>query len=638
MIIMKDIKSILFIQLPLLNHAYDYIQGNLEYAPASISGYIKTQIDTKIEIFHLPFVISNYSSDSVISEYVYSLKPDMVAFSCYLWNIERNLHIAQMIKENSPDTIIILGGPEIQLGSIALKHYYEQIDFFVIGEGEWFFKLYLTGKNFHDFVVEENKNKVIIQPPEDIIPAALIYEPYTGNRINTMPDGSMFFELTRGCPYRCSYCLYAKNSRKMREVPFNKLIEAINSKEKNRNLNEIYILSPAFNVTKNFKIKLEQLAGLKHTIRLHSEMRAENVTPEQARLLYRAGFRSLEIGLQTLNTSALMNVGRNSDPEKELKGMHELQKAGIDIKIGLIPGLPGDTCESFIAMIDRLIDSGFHDNLELYPLMILPGTEIRDFAIRDKINYLKKPPYYYNHGWGISFNDLLQITKYVEEKTGYSHITKRLPDFCFNDEGLYCRGVCFNGTISSNWNIKNYIKDIQANIFSFFITTDNTHIIYTCLAHLLNGLPQNELFNIIIYNDNFLEEAKILTIFEHHENDNLLRRINIFHEWKNGLRVKLYQVIDDFSYYNQARESYEWIVPIFRIDNNKTADIDKMNDYDDNLLVSDGTYSRIKKSLRKFADSPESVAFENIDEQKEFYSLIGFEYVQLPFTLSIRKK
>ncbi len=635
---MKSVKSILFIQLPLLNHSYDYIQGNLEYAPASISGYIKSHIDATIEMYYLPFVVSNYTSDSVITKYVCSLKPDMVAFSCYLWNVERSLFIAQMIKKDSPDTVIIAGGPEIQHGSIALEYYYDQIDYFVIGEGEWFFKIYLTGEKIHDFIVNEKKNKVIIQPMEEMIPAASIFEPYTGNRINTMPDGSMFFELTRGCPYRCSYCLYAKNSRKIREISFNKLIEAINSTDKNRNLNELYILSPALNVTKDFKVKLEQLAGMKHNIRLHSEMRAENITPEQARLLYRAGFRSLEIGLQTLNTSALMNVGRNSNPEKELKGMHELQKAGIDIKIGLIPGLPGDSCESFLAMIDRLIDSGFHENLELYPLMILPGTEISNFAKRDKINYLKKPPYYYNHGWGISFDDLLCITKYVEEKTGYSHITKRLPDFSCNDEGLFCRGVSFNGDTDINWNIKNYIKDIQANVFTFFITIKNTQIIYKCFAHLLNGLPRNELFNIIIYNDNFLDESKILKIFEHNDIDNLYRRINIFHEWKDSLRAKLYQVIDNFSNYSKARESYNCIVPIFRIDKNNKADIDKMNNYDDNLLVSDGTFSQIKKSLIKFVDSPESVAFENIDEQKEFYSLIGLDYIQLPFTFSIRKK
>ena len=520
-------------------------------------------------------MLSNYASDSVIIEYVYSLNPGIVAFSCYLWNVERSLYIAKMIKERSPDITIICGGPEIQTGSIALERYHEQIDLFVIGEGEWFFNHYLRGEKIHRYIVNENNNKVVIQPSDDIIPAAMIFEPYTGKRINTMPDGSMFFELTRGCPYRCSYCLYAKNSRKIREVSFSKLIEAIRSKGTNRNLSELYILSPALNVTKEFKTRLEQLADINHGIRLHSEMRADNVTPEQARLLYSAGFRSLEIGLQTMNRSALITIGRNSDPEKELEGMHELKKAGIDIKIGLIPGLPGDTNESFISTIDRLIESGFQDNLELYPLMILPGTEIRDFAGRDNINFLKKPPYYYNHGWGISFDDLLGITRYIEEKTGFSHITKRLPEFSHQEEGGLCRGVNINGSFSTNWNIKNYIKDIQTSIFSFFIKTENTQIINNHISHLIDGLPHSELFNIIIYNSDILDEPKIIEVIKHDEKDHLIRRMNIFHEWKNGLRVKLYQVIDVLNYYIKARELYEYIVPIFRIDDNNTADIDK---------------------------------------------------------------
>lgn len=635
---MKNIKSMLFIQLPLLNHCYDYIQGNLEYAPASISGYIKTHIDSSIAIFTLPFVLSNYASDSVIVEYVLSLKPDIIAFTCYLWNIERSLYIAQLIKERSPGITIICGGPEIQFGSIALASFHEQIDLFVIGEGEWFFNHYLTDEKIYNYIVKEYNNKVVIQPQDCIIPAAMIFEPYTGNRINTMPDGSMFFELTRGCPYRCSYCLYAKNARKIREVPFIKLIAAIQSTEEHRNLSELYILSPALNVTKEFSNRLEQLADMHHGIRLHSEMRANEVSPDQAHLLYRAGFRSLEIGLQTLNTTALRNVGRNSDPEKELEGIHELKKAGIDINIGLIPGLPGDTSELFISMIDRLIDSGFQDNLELYPLMILPGTEIFDFAARDKINYCKKPPYYYNYGWGISFEELLSITKYVEEKTGYSHITNSLPEFYNESEGGFCRGVCFNGAVDSNWNIKNYINDIQTSSFSFFITTGNTQIIYNSLARLLDGLPHSELFNIILYNNNVLDEVKILKIVAHHETDNLIRRINIFHEWKNGLRVKLYQVIDTINNYYRARELYECIVPILRIDKNNVTDIDRINDYDDKLLVAEGMFSQIKKSIKKFAETPESVAFENIDEQKDFYTSIGLDYYQLPFTLNIRKK
>jgi radical SAM superfamily enzyme YgiQ (UPF0313 family) len=634
---MKNCNSILFIQLPLLHHSYDYIEGNIDYASASISGYIKKHICNNIEIYSLPFVLSNFASDTIITDYVCKLHPDMVAFTCYAWNVERSLFIAQNIKEHSADISIICGGPEIQRGSISIARHNEQIDIFVIGEGEWFFNLYLSGENFDRYIIIENNNKVVIQPLDQIIPAEMIFEPYTGNRLNTMPDRSMFFELTRGCPYCCMYCLYAKHSRKIREVPFAKLLEALKTNNMQRNLTELYILSPALEAAKNISRKLELLAEMNHGIRLHSEMRAENVSSEQARLLFRAGFRSLEIGLQTMNNASLKSVGRNSNPEKELDGILQLKKAGIDIKIGLIPGLPGDTTDSFISMIDRLIDYGLQENLELYPLMILPGTEIYDVAINKKTNFLRKPPYYYNSGWGMSFDDLRLINKYVEEKTGYSHITRRLPDFTLEDEGLYCRGIYINGNIDTNWNIKNYIQFIQTSVFSFFIQIENGEIVYSNLPHLVNNIPHNELFNIIIYNSTVLDEKRIISILEECEKDNLLRRIHIFHEWKDGLKIKIFQVMDTISCYKEARQVYGCIRPIFKVDKENSNDIDSLNDYEDSLLVSRGMFGRIKNSLKKFSDSPESIAFEHISEQKEFYLMIGMDYIQMPFQFTVMK-
>ena len=633
----KSNASILFIQLPLLNHSHDYILGNLEYAPGAISGYIEKEIKGNLEIFCLPFLLSNYASDIIITDYVCSLQPDIAAFTCYAWNIERSLCIAKNIKERLKDIVIICGGPEIQPGSISLAEHHAQIDLFVTGEGEWFFENYLKRENIDKYSIIENKNKIVVQPQDCLIPSEKIFEPYTGNRINIMPDGSMFFEMTRGCPYRCSYCLYAKNSKIIREVEFNTLLGALQSKKKNRNLSELYLLAPALEVTKGFLTKLELLANLNHGIRLHSEMRAERVTLEQAQLLYRAGFRSLEVGLQTLNTTSLRNVGRNSDPKKELEGVCHLKKAGIDIKLGIIPGLPGDTPESFISMIDQLTDMGLHDSIELYPLMILPGTEIRDYAIRDQINFLKKPPYYYNYGWGISFDDLKNITRYLEERTGYTHLSKRLPDFTSNDSGLYCKGISIDGTLGINWNIKNYISYIQASVFSFYITVDKCEIIYDNLHLLLCDLPTSELFNVILYCNGILEENKIMPILEQYEGDHLLRRINIFHDWKHGFRVRLYQVFDTFRLYEKAQESYGCIVPILQLNKHNLDDLDKLTEYEDNVLLPVGIFHLIKKKLMKFSDSPESLAFEETSEQKEFYSMIGLDYIQLPFDFKINK-
>jgi radical SAM superfamily enzyme YgiQ (UPF0313 family) len=209
---MKKLKKILFIQLPLINHSYDYIQGNIEYASAAIAGYILKNIAGDIDIHSLPSVITQFGSDSIIVKYIANVRPDIVAFTCFLWNIERSLSIAQSIKQQSNSVQIIFGGSEIYPGSIALAEHWDFVDFFAIGEGEWFFEKLLSHGDLRRYETLINGNHVVIQPPDELIPTKMIFEPLSGRRLNPMPDGSAFFELTRGCPYKCSYCFIPRIS------------------------------------------------------------------------------------------------------------------------------------------------------------------------------------------------------------------------------------------------------------------------------------------------------------------------------------------------------------------------------------------------------------------------------------------
>ncbi len=631
---MKEPKKIIFIQLPLINHTYDYIQGNIEYASAAMAGYIFKNITRDIEIHNLPSVITQFGSDSVIDKYIANIRPDIVAFTCFLWNVERSISIAQSIKEHNSSVQIIFGGSEIYPGSIALVEQRDYVDFFVMGEGEWFFDILLSHGSLKRYETLINGNHVIVQPPDALIPAEKIFEPLSGKRLNPMPDGSAFFELTRGCPYKCSYCLYSKNFDVIRELPFDILLAILTDKHHIRTLTELYILSPALNKMKQFSHRIEQLSRINHGIRLHSEMRAGGIDKTIAKSLYRAGFRSMEVGLQTMNISSLDKVGRKSKPEMEIEGMHQLKKAGIDIKIGLIPGLPGDSKDSFLTMTDKLIQSGFKENIELYPLMILPGTQIRDHANTGGINYLKKPPYYYNYGWGISFDDLRDITHFVEEATGFSHIVRKLPDFNIHENGLYCRGVHIKSHDLLKWHSK-YSDCIETNVFTYFIQVNHNGELYHGLSELTHHLPDHHLFNIILHTNLILEEAILLDLLQDMDDDNFIRRINIFHEWKDGCRIRFYQVFSDYDVYCQAKGVYSLITPIFRVDQDNYNKLNLINDYEDNILIARKVYSSAKNYCKKFIDSLESVAFEDASEQAEFYRMVGYEYIQLPYTFKV---
>jgi radical SAM superfamily enzyme YgiQ (UPF0313 family) len=634
MILMSKGKRLLFVQLPLINHSYDYIQGNIEYASASIAGYIINHITSNIEIHNLPSILTQFGSNSMIVKYITRTNPDVVAFTCFLWNIERNLSIAQCIKQQNSSIQIIFGGSEIYPGSFSLAEQRDYVDYFAIGEGEWFFSKYLSVNGLHQYKTFVNGNHVYIQPADELIPAEMIFEPLSGKRLNPMPDGSAFFELTRGCPYKCSYCLYSKNFNIIRELPFDILLKLLNDKNTARNLTELYILSPAINNTKKFTQKIEQLSMVNPGIRLHSEMRAGGIDDNMARSLYRAGFRSMEVGLQTTNMDSLTRVGRNSRPQQEIEGMLHLQNAGIDVKIGLMPGLPGDTRDSFIAMTDMLIHEGFTENIELYPLMMLPGTMIRDQADACGVNYLKKPPYYYNYGWGTSFDDLRYITRHVEDATGLSHIVRKLPDFNMHEEGLYCRGVRITSDDLLKWQPA-YTDCIETSVFDYHIQVQHEQALYQGLSELIRHIPDHQLYNIVLYIDAILNETIIQEAIQAIPDDNFIRRINIFHEWKDGCRIRYYQVINEYEEYCRAKELYSFITPIFHVKQENYHNLDLINDYGDNILIAGGVYRAVKKYCKKFIDASESIAFENASEQEEFYRMAGCDYIQLPYSFKI---
>lgn len=624
-------KKILFIQLPLIDHSYSYIQGNVEYAPASIAAFLRYTCSTAEASVteYLPSIISNFGSNNTVISYIVKTKPDIVAFTSYLWNVERNLVIARSVSRALPDTKIIFGGPEIHRSSWALTSRHSYVDLFVMGEGEWFFPGYLSGADFSDTCEMIHGNSYIHQPEKDIIPAECIVEPFTNNMLNSMADGSTFVELTRGCPYRCSYCFYSKNSSRVRELPFDILLKAI-SMSNRHTISEIYILSPTFDRSPDFIKNLRTLCELNHGIRLHTEIRAENINPETAALMKRAGFTSLEIGLQTLTPGALTAVGRKSNPEKELAGIKALHKAGIDLKIGIIPGLPGDSPDKFITTVDRLVAEGLEECIEFYPLMVLPGTRIREQALREGAVFQERPPYLLLDGWGFDFDTLRGISSYVDEQTGAASSFSSLPDFTVTSSGIFTNSAMFDGSIPGHWNGERYAASIDTNIFSFFIVLKNAKALNAGLPMLFDNLPEkDQLYNIIMFTDTVLSEKVLHTFTALYQKDSLYSRLHIFEDWSSGLHHHWYQVFDSADHYWKAHDAYELITPVLRLTDDSWNRIQEGHLLPVKILVGKGMFSVAGDFLvREYGDTIEDIAFESKEEQRRFFTETGNEFTE----------
>ncbi len=623
--------KILFIQLPLNSHASDYIPGNIEYAPAVISSFLKKNFKA-IDGETLPALLSGFASDTTIIKYINEVSPDIISFSCYLWNIERHLYLARRIKSLFPKIDIIFGGPEITIGSIALQEEHPAVSFFVSGEGEWFFKKYLQKESLSCFQQESMGNRLIIQPQDELLPVDAIVEPFTSRELNIMPDGSIYLELTRGCPYRCSYCYYSKQCRTVRELPFEILLSALNS---GRDINEIYLLSPTFDASPDFLKRLEKLRDLRHGVSLHTELRAGKITSKTAKLLYEGGFQSLEVGLQTMSPVSLQAVLRNSNPEKELEGIIHLAEAGIDLKIGIIPGLPYENVDSFRYTVDTLLSKGMEDFIELYPLMLLPGTAIRERAVKENIASLQQPPYFYLDGWGMSFEDIYSISRYVEEATGLSQSSFSLPGFSLeNDNGL--TSACFIQTEGLPvWKSQEIIASIETSLFSFHICLNNVDQIMKGLCLLMDRLPPHHLFNLIFYSDGLVDEKRLYREIKKFDSNSFNRRLNLFISEDEGLSIRCFHVTEKIESYIHFNMKYTMVEPIIKVNKANIHQLEKyINSEETNpsLLVSTGTYACVKNLLyRIYRELPELVAFENEKEQEEWYNDIAMDHVTFPY-------
>lgn len=150
----------------------------------------------------------------------------------------------------------------------------------------------------------------------------------------------------------------------------------------------------------------------KNNISLHTEIRAELVDEELAGLFDKANIKYLEVGLQSSDPKVLRCVNRKTDIKRFVRGINFLKKYDLNAEVQLILGLPKDTLNSFKRSLEFVL-SLEPKKLTVFPLQVLPGTEIWNKAARLGILYEEKPPYAFLQSKSLSFDDLVKLQKII---------------------------------------------------------------------------------------------------------------------------------------------------------------------------------------------------------------------------------
>jgi len=359
------------------------------------------------------------STAEQISEAVAATAPDIVALSCYVWNVGVLMRAAACIKSGNPSTTIVAGGPEVGPVAASTLQKHIGLDVVVKSEGEVplcaIAERLSSGKGLNDVPgICFRADGAVIDTGEAPILRDLneLASPHT-ERFAGSERRIVCIETQRGCVFRCNFCFYNKDlSIRNRRFDLDRVKHEIQF-WLDRDVQELYLMDPVFNLNAERAKEICRFlaANNQRGIPVHTEVWAEFIDDELARLMRDAHFKYIEVGLQTTDDSVLATVERRLRMQKFLDGIGYLKKYGLTFEVQLIHGLPGETRESFRKSLNfaATLDP---PSLSVFQLMVLPGTELWRKAHGLGLAFDASPPYYVRshfsmdetdirHGWDV---------------------------------------------------------------------------------------------------------------------------------------------------------------------------------------------------------------------------------------------
>ncbi|WP_455795901.1 B12-binding domain-containing radical SAM protein [Clostridium butyricum] len=353
-----------------------------------------------------------------VLEQIIKEKPDIVAFSTYIWNVEFILRVANLIKRVDSNIEILYGGPEVSFDSRSFLK--ENIGEYVIeGEGEKTYRdfvLYKLGKiNLEDVrglhykitdMVYSNEKRPLMSMDEIVFP----YEDD-----EDLTNKIVYFESSRGCPFNCKYCL-SSTSHGVRFLNIDRVLKELKYFI-DKKVRLVKFVDRTFNCNHKFAMAIwEFLINSDTETQFHFEISADILKDEEIEILSKApeGRFQFEVGVQTTNDEVLRNINRFVNFSHIKEKVEELMAIkNIKQHLDLIAGLPGEDYNSF--------EKSFNDVYSIRPeeiqlgfLKLLKGSSMREEAYKYGMEYSPYPPYEILKTDKITYEELLKLKK-VEE-------------------------------------------------------------------------------------------------------------------------------------------------------------------------------------------------------------------------------
>ncbi|MBF0184219.1 MAG: DUF4080 domain-containing protein [Magnetococcales bacterium] len=322
-----------------------------------------------------------------VAEAIARLEPRIIAISVYIWNAEASARLVRLLKQIAPEWTVVLGGPEVSHETEA-QPLVQLADYVICGEGDVAFaelcRAILAGR--------APEEKILRPPLPDLQRLQLPYDEYSARDI---AHRLIYVERSRGCPYRCAFCLSALDER-VRLFPRHRFLQAM-ADLLARGVRQFKFVDRTFNLaTEDCVAILEFFLHHVHLgLFIHLEMVPDRLPLALRALIQRfpAGSLQFEVGIQSFNPEVQERIERRWDREQTINNLRWLiAESAVHLHTDLIIGLPGESLRSIADGFDQLLALNPHE-IQVGILKRLRGAPVCRLSADYAMRFNPDPPY-----------------------------------------------------------------------------------------------------------------------------------------------------------------------------------------------------------------------------------------------------
>lgn len=486
-----------------------------------------------------------------ILQHIINEKPDIVAFSCYIWNKEYVLSLSNLIKLVDNNVKILYGGPEV---SYHCKRFLSKSagDFLIEGEGEEtyfeFINKLISLNNTSNYELTNEfrtikglytkiSDEIFYGGRRDLMDINKIKFPY--DSYEDLDNKIVYYEASRGCPFNCIYCL-SSTIHGVRFLALDRVKKDLTFLI-NKKVTLVKFVDRTFNCNHEFAYEIWKfLINVQTDTCFHFEISADLFTDDEIELLALApkGRFQFEVGVQTTNDNILKNINRYVNFTQIKEKVVELEDLkNIKQHLDLIAGLPGENLESFKASFNDVYNI-LPEEIQLGFLKVLKGSLMEDDASKWGIVYSPYPPYEILKSNNLSYLELVMLKK-VEAMVDKYYNSGKFKNILKYFNSKFAKPFDFYFALSDFFDSKGYFdRNISSNDYYKVFIDFNEEIIKDNTLFIIDLIK----FDFLLYNKKKWMPEYLSKGFNKKEEREVIKSIK-----KQGFTIENTDFIEKFS-------------------------------------------------------------------------------------------